>query len=147
MLFKSRSRHVDRGFSSSKQISEYWTTYQHSSSCRFLLRWSWRGERRLNFGDFLFLEWGSGVSPVSSSVRPSVLSGKTRVCAKNHAESRKKNETADDGGGCVSPRPTARYPNLRPRPTPPTAKYGIAKNGELLGPKVKGRVGYSKVNI
>jgi hypothetical protein len=32
----------------SKHMSEYWTTYQHSSSCRFLLRWSWRGERRLN---------------------------------------------------------------------------------------------------
>jgi len=59
----------------------------------------------------------------------------------------KKNETADDGGGSVSPRPTARYPNPRPRPTPPTAKYGIAKNGELLGPKVKGRMRYSKANI
>ena len=32
----------------------------------------------------------------------------TRVCVKKQAESRKKNETADDGGGCVSPRPTAR---------------------------------------
>ena len=32
----------------SKHMSAYRTTYQHSSSCRFLLRWSWRGERRLN---------------------------------------------------------------------------------------------------
>ena len=61
--------------------------------------------------------------------------------------SREKNETADDGGDCVPPRPTARCPSPRPRPTPPTATYGIAKNGELLGPKVKGRMGYSKANI
>ena len=40
MLSKSRSRHIDRNFASSKQMSAYWTTYQHSSSCRFLLRWS-----------------------------------------------------------------------------------------------------------
>ena len=32
----------------SKHMSAYRTTYQPSSSCRFLLRWSWRGERRLN---------------------------------------------------------------------------------------------------
>ena len=48
-----RCSKADRGiligsFASSKQISAYWTTYQHSSSCRFHLRWSWRGERRLN---------------------------------------------------------------------------------------------------
>ena len=36
----------------SKNMSAYRTTYQHSSSCRFLLRWSWRGERRLNCSFF-----------------------------------------------------------------------------------------------
>jgi len=45
----------------SKHMSAYRTTYQHSSSCRFLLRWSWRGERRLNF------EWQTKVK--SQSVR------------------------------------------------------------------------------
>ena len=113
------------------------------------------------FGDkilAIFCSWNGGLGvarfPVSGfvrvrpSVRPSVLSGKTRVfrIAKK-GQVAKKNETADDGGGSVSPRPTARYPNPRPRPTPPTAKYGIAKNGELLGPKVKGRMRYSKANI
>jgi hypothetical protein len=44
-----------------------------------------------------------------------------------------KNETADDGGGCMSPRPTV--------------KSGVAKNGELFGPKVKGQMKYSKANI
>ena len=89
-----------------------------------------------------------GVWGEAGFVRPSVVSGKTRTfrIAKK-GQVAKKNETADDGGGSVSPRPTARYPNPRPRPTPPTAKYGIAKNGELLGPKVKGRMGYSKANI
>ena len=63
----------------------------------------------IKFWRFSVRRRGSGVSPVSSS---SVLSGKTRVCAKNQAESRKKSETADGGGGCVSPRPTARsYPS------------------------------------
>jgi hypothetical protein len=50
-----RCSKADRGiligsFSSSKHISAYWTTYHHISSCRFHLRWSWRGERRLNTG-------------------------------------------------------------------------------------------------
>ena len=40
----------------------------------------------------------------------------------------------------MSPRPAARYPSPRPGPTPPTAKSGIAKNGELLGPKVKAQL-------
>ena len=44
------SRHIDREFASSKQMSSFWTTYQHSSPCRFLLRWSWCGGRRLNLG-------------------------------------------------------------------------------------------------
>ena len=82
------------------------------------------------------------MSPVSSS---SV--GPKPESVSRTKPSREKNETADDGGGSVSPRPTARYPNPRPRPTLPTAKYNIAKNGELLGPKVKGRMGYSKANI
>ena len=59
-----------------------------------------------------------GVWGMPSFVRhPSsvVVKPETRVYVKNQAESRKKNETADDGGGCVSPRPTARYPNPRPR--------------------------------
>ena len=48
-----RCSKADRGiligsFASNKHISAYWTTYQHISSCRFHLRWSWRGERRLN---------------------------------------------------------------------------------------------------
>ena len=51
-------------------------------------------------------------------VRPSsvvVRVPKPESFVKNQAES------ADDGGGCMSA---------------PTAKYGIAKSGELLGPKV-----------
>ena len=54
----------------------------------------------------------------------------------------KKNETADDGGGSVSPRPTARYPNPTPRPRPrrQLPNEGVAKNGELLGPKVKAQL-------
>ena len=31
MLFKSRSRNIDQEFAPSKQISAYFTTYQHSS--------------------------------------------------------------------------------------------------------------------
>ena len=52
----------------------------------------------IKFWRFSVRRKGSGVSPVSSTV----LSGKTRVFAKNQAGSRKKSETADDGGGCVS---------------------------------------------
>ena len=64
------------------------------------------------------------------------------------AKSRKKNETADDGGGCVSPRPTARYtPAHAQAPRRQLPNEGVAKNGELLGPKVKGQMGYSKANI
>ena len=53
-----RCSKADRGiligsFASSKHISAYWTTYQHISSCRFHLRWSWRGERRLNSENFV----------------------------------------------------------------------------------------------
>ena len=59
----------------------------------------------------------------------------------------KKNETADDGGGSVSPRPTARYPSHTQAPRRQLPNDGVAKNGELLGPKVKGRMGYSKANI
>ena len=55
------------------------------------------------FGDFLFLEWGSGVSPVSS-VRPSssVRGPKTRVRAKNQAESRKKMKRPTTAGAAGS---------------------------------------------
>ena len=98
----------------------------------------------------IFRSWNGGLG--GARFRPPsvvAVSGKTRVfrIAKK-GQVAKKNETADDGGGCVSPRTTARYP----KPTPnkahaATAKYGIAKNGELLGPKVKGRKGYSKANI
>ena len=56
------------------------------------------------------------------------------------AKSRKKNETADDGGGSVSPRPTARYPSPRPGPHRQLPNEGVAKNGELLGPKVKAQL-------
>ena len=96
------------------------------------LRASWIFFRYLNspkknlaikFWRFSVLGMGSGVSPVSS-VRPSsVRVPKTRIfrIAKK-GQVAKKNETADDGGGSVSPRPTARYPSPRPRPTPPTAK-------------------------
>ena len=59
----------------------------------------------------------------------------------------KKNETADDGGGSVRRAQRPATPTHAQGPTPPIAKYGIAKNGELLGPKVKGRMGYSKANI
>ena len=59
----------------------------------------------------------------------------------------KKNETADDGGGSVSPRPTARYPSHAQGPRRQLPNQGVAKNGELLGPKVKGQMGYSKANI
>ena len=52
----------------------------------------------------------------------------------------KKNETADDGGGSVSPRPTARYPSPRPGPRRQLPNEGVAKNGELLGPKVKAQL-------
>ena len=52
----------------------------------------------------------------------------------------KKNETADDGGGSVSPRPTARYPSPRPGPHRQLPNEGVAKNGELLGPKVKAQL-------
>ena len=90
---------------------------------------------------------GIGGEPGFVRRRPSVSPKPERSESPKKAKSRKKNETADDGGGSVSPRPTARYPSHAHRPTPPTAKYGIAKNGELLGPKVKGQMGYSKANI
>ena len=82
--------------------------------------------------------------------RPSVVRRvpKTRVfrIAKK-GQVAKKNETADDGGGSVSPRPTARYPSPRPGPHRQLPNEGVAKNGELLGPKVKGQMGYSKANL
>ena len=42
----------------------------------------------------------------------------------------------------MSPRPTARYPNPSPRPGPrrQLPNEGVAKNGELLGPKVKAQL-------
>ena len=93
---------------------------------------------------------GSGVSPVSSvRRRPSVRVPKTRVfrIAKK-GQVAKKNETADDGGGSVSPRPTARYPRAHAQgPRRQLPNQGVAKNGELLGPKVKGQMGYSKANL
>ena len=66
-----RCSKADRGiligsFASSKHISAYWTTYQHISSCRFHLRWSWRGERRLNVS--LAREGTSSVCPRSESL-------------------------------------------------------------------------------
>ena len=85
-----------------------------------------------------------GGSPVSSSSvvrRPSSCPAKPESSeSPKKAQSRKKMKRPTTAGGCVSPRPTARYPSPRPRPTPPTAKYGIAKNGELLGPKVKAQL-------
>ena len=52
------------------------------------------------FGDFLFLEWGSGGSPVSSSSLYVVVKPKTRICRiAKKSQVAKKNVTADDGGG------------------------------------------------
>ena len=91
---------------------------------------------------------GSGVTPVSS-VRPSVVvKPKTRALRiAKKGQVAKKNETADDGGGSVSPRPTARYPTHAQGPRRQLPNQGVAKNGELLGPKVKGQMGYSKANL
>ena len=47
------------------------------------------------------MEWGSGVSPVSSVVVVVVVSPKPESLSRTKL-SREKNETADDGGGCVS---------------------------------------------
>ena len=77
------------------------------------------------FGDFLFEEQGGlrGGARFRRRRRRRRRVPKTRTfrIAKK-GQVAKKNETADDGGGSVSPRPTARYPSPRPRPTPPTAK-------------------------
>ena len=40
----------------------------------------------------------------------------------------------------MSPRPTARYPSPRPGPHRQLPNEGVAKNGELLGPKVKAQL-------
>ena len=73
----------------------------------------------------------------------------TNLVSREKAKPRRRKKAADDGWGCVSPRPTARYPNPSPRPGPrrQLPNEGVAKNGELLGPKVKGQMGYSKANI
>ena len=62
--------------------------------------------------------WGEPGFVVVVVVKPKTRT--FRIAKKGQVA--KKNETADDGGGSVSPRPTARYPSPRPRPTPPTAK-------------------------
>ena len=69
-----RCSKADRGiligsFASSKHISAYWTTYQHISSCRFHLRWSWRGERRLNCFLLAFFFFAGTLAP-SERLRP-----------------------------------------------------------------------------
>ena len=93
----------------------------------------------IKFWRFSVRRRGSGGSPVSSSsVKPKTRT--FRIAKKGQVA--KKNETADDGGGSVSPRPTARYPNPSPRPGPrrQLPNEGVAKNGELLGPKVKAQL-------
>ena len=71
---------------------------------------------------------------------PSLCQEPSRVAKKN------ENGRQRRGAACRrAQRPAT--PAHAQGPTPPTAKYGIAKNGELLGPKVKGRMGYSKANI
>ena len=63
-------------------------------------------------------------------------------------QSPRSDETADDGGGSVSPRPTARYRNPRPRPHAANCQiWRHSEKSELLGPKVKGQMGNSKANI
>ena len=68
----------------------------------------------------IFCSWNGGLGGARfrrRRRRPSVRVPKTRIfrIAKK-GQVAKKNETADDGGGSVSPRPTARYPSPRPRP-------------------------------
>ena len=61
--------------------------------------------------------------------------------------SRKKNETADDGRGSVRRAQRPATPAHAQAPRRHLPNQGVAKNGELLGPKVKGQMGYSKANI
>ena len=59
------------------------------------------------------------------------------------AKSRKKMKRPTTAGAACRRAQRPATPTHAQGPTPPTAKYGIAKNGELLGPKAKGRMGYS----
>ena len=90
---------------------------------------------------------GGGFRP-SSSVRPSVVSGKTRVfrIAKKGQVAKKMKRPTTAGAACRrAQRPATPAHVQAPRRQLPN--QGAAKNGELLGPKVKGQMGYSKANI
>ena len=63
-------------------------------------------------GDFLFEEPG-GFGGEPGFVRRVHKTRVFRIAKKGQVA--KKNETADDGGGSVSRRPTARYPNPTPK--------------------------------
>ena len=66
------------------------------------------------------------VSPVSSAVvSPKPESSESPKKAKS-----RKNEAANGSGGCVSPRPTARYPN--PSPTPHAANCQIKASRKMV---------------
>ena len=59
----------------------------------------------------------------------------------------KKNETADDGGGLRVAAPNGPLPQPTPKAHAANCQIWHSEKGELLGPKVKGRMGYSKANI
>ena len=85
----------------------------------FLIKIAKNGDKILA----IFCSWNGGLGLARfrpSSVRRVPKTRIFRIAKKSQVA--KKNVTADDGGGCVSPRPTARYPSPRPGPTPSTAK-------------------------
>ena len=91
--------------------------------------------------------WGEPGFVVVVVVRPSVSPKPESSESPKKAKSRKKMKRPTTAGAACRRAQRPATPAHAQGPRRQLPNQGVAKNGELLGPKVKGQMGYSKANL